>query len=380
MRRSSLLACFGGRGAARVFLDEGASGGIADAEGLELIAQGESLRGGKLAAAAGAHPATGLLYQSAAIEEKNSSEMSATFVIVTWDPKDTNRQGNRVHILQNKGGRGLLTDYWEANPVVLKDHGYSGSTDPVALAEKNGKAQIKKQRGKAVSTAYFHDKTQAARDTWNLVDAGILRMSSIGHRPILGSFINRENMTARSGGEGLLQFQPPNFEITETELVEWSITAVGADRGAMRQALEAGRLNGDRLGDDTKRWLEQFADRPQAYSHGWGPPVVQSFAPQRVELVVSLVDGRPQVAVGTPAPVAGGSVAQAAPAVIIPAPAPVVQKVEAPAPQFDLGALTKAITQGIDLHLAPIKAELPALRQKVDDLNRQVARINGAIP
>lgn len=372
---------FGGRGAARVFLDDGASNAVADAEGIDLIAQGETLRGGKLAAAAGAHPATGLLYQGAAIEEKNATEMSATFVIVTWDPKDTNRQGNRVHIMQNKAGRGLLTDFWEANPVVLKDHGYSGSTDPVAMAEKNGKAQIKKQRGKAVSTAYFHDKTQAARDTWNLVDAGILRMSSIGHRPILGAFINRDESRQRSTADGILQFQPPNFEITETELVEWSITAIGADRGAMRQALDAGRLNGDRIGEDTKRWLEQFADRPQAYSHGWAPPVMQSIAPQRVELVLSVVDGRTQVAVGATAPVSPGAVVQSSPAIVVPSPVvPAAQGVAVPSPAFDMTALSRAIAQGIEMQLAPLKSELPALRQRVAEVQAEVSKLNGAIP
>lgn len=375
MSRPSFLALFGGRGAARLLLNQGAAAGVVEGdelEGLETIAQGEQLKGARLAHAAGANPATGLLYQAAGIEDKNAGEMSARFVIVTWDSKEVNRQGNRVHIMPNKNGQGLRSEYWEANPVVLKDHGYGGTTDPIGIAEKDGKVALTKQKSKATSTVYFHDKTQAARDTWNLVDAKILRMSSIGHRPILGAWLSRETTSRgqRPDNSDLLQFQPPNFEITETELVEWSITAVGADRGAMRQALDLKKINGENMSDETRHWLEQFADKTPAYSHGWAPTVIrQSFEPLKVELVLSMKDGAPQIALSEASPAPAAVVSQATP--LIAAPVNV-------APTFEQ-MLGGAIVQGIQAGLASLAPIIAQTEKRVADLTSQVERINGRI-
>ncbi|QDV49541.1 hypothetical protein [Gimesia fumaroli] len=183
--------------------------------------------------------------QAAVCQASDGGAMTADFVIVTR-PNEQNRQGNMLQLTKNKYGNGIVTDYYEQNPVVLYDHGFSGITLPVGLSRNpNGKLALKIQKTKAVATVYF-SKLPHAEPIFACVDEGTLRMASIGFnvlKAMLGKQPNKEQLA-----EGVELWNGwRGYDFVETEMLEWSITPIGADRGALKQALERGKVHDVKL-------------------------------------------------------------------------------------------------------------------------------------
>jgi len=92
--------------------------------------------------------------ESAIYQASDAGAMSADFVIVTR-PKEQNRHGNMLQLIPNKFGKGIVTQYYEQNPVVLYDHGLSGETLPIGTSRNpSGKLALKASAKKVVATVY----------------------------------------------------------------------------------------------------------------------------------------------------------------------------------------------------------------------------------
>lgn len=202
--------------------------------------------------------------EAAIFQAADAGEMSAKFVIVTRQ-KEANRHGNNLMILPSKYGQGIMTQNYEANPVVLYDHGLSGETLPIGSSRTpDGQLALKLQKTKAVATVYF-SKLPHAEPYFAAVNEGILRMASIGFN-VRKAMLNKEQKK-EALAEGVEHWGGwRGFDFVETEMLEWSITPIGADRGSLKQALERGKIHDVRMpahmiqsfkqavGDDKKVW------------------------------------------------------------------------------------------------------------------------------
>lgn len=261
--------------------------------------------------------------QSSVFQSIDQTAMTATFVILT---DEQNRHGNSHQITSGKLGQGLRTDLgYEKNPIVLYSHGM-GMSLPIGLsATPEGKLTIKKSAKQATATVYF---PQRLKEVWpqgiadaddflrnvaavfSAVDAGMLRMSSIGFNPILAMLREQDAEQALPKGvEKLKQWRGLHF--TETEMLEWSITPIGVDRGALRQAAEAGKINGTPMPSWMVQSFEQAAGPKVVSSPGMTFPV-DEFRQAMTAIgteIVSVVKDRldqllPQQRPAPPAPVA----------------------------------------------------------------------------
>ena len=204
-----------------------------------------------------------------AVGEVDTAKMSATFTIVTTE---RNRHGNSHQITSTKLGKGLRTDQgFDANPVVLFDHGLSGNPFPVAKSSK-----VSRNSKAATATAVFPERL---RDIYpnNLQNAddllrgsaavfagvaeGLIRMASIGFAPILGMLRaeDGEGEQLAAGVERMDAWRGIHF--TETELREWSIVTIGADRGSLKQTLERGKIHDVRLPEFFRQTLQRQVDQ-----------------------------------------------------------------------------------------------------------------------
>lgn len=202
--------------------------------------------------------------------------MSATFVIVT-NPRGSkqNRNGNVVRITESKEGAGLQLQDYVRNPVVLLDHGFNVSV-PVALSmpDKDGGPETNTTRlqvTKATSTAFFSQSIPESESTFALVAEGFLRMASIGFRAHKAIRLMQQE-ERRQRDDGIRDFEAANryWEIVESELLEWSVTGIGADRGSLRQTLDRGSINDVRIAGPVRLFLQQHA--APVTKHGIGLP------------------------------------------------------------------------------------------------------------
>lgn len=211
----------------------------------------------------------------------NAGEMTATFVIVSRESRP-NRHGNMVQITESKFGRGLVTDQFEKNPVVLFDHGLSGIALPVGLS-----SPPKRQKTKATATVSF-SKLPHAEPVFAAVAENILRMASIGFDPLKAMLVKQEKEKLEEGVETLQYWRGLDF--VETELTEWSITPIGADRGSLKQALDRGKIHDCKLPPFMRYSFEQAIGEKVAWSPGWTEPKPktepQSAAPATVKLTI----------------------------------------------------------------------------------------------
>lgn len=188
----------------------------------------------------------------AVVQASDGKEMSADFVIVTRG-KTPNRHGNMVQIAPGPNGKGLITEHYERNPVVLFEHGMGGIPYAVGLSESpRGQVTLKASKSRATARVYFFQQFAFSSEIFLLVDARGLRMASIGFQP-------RKAMRLRSIGDargteerqqdGVIDLTAyyGGLDFTESELFEWSVTVIGADQGALRQALDRRKIGGEKL-------------------------------------------------------------------------------------------------------------------------------------
>ena len=167
--------------------------------------------------------------------------MSASFVILTTA---VNSHGNAHRITSSDQGGGLLTDFHQAAPIVLFEHGFGNLQFPVLglSRDKAGAYTVQKSPEKATATVYFDQHNPDAAAVFGMVESGTLGMASIGFNAVL--VMEREQPAQRPLTAGVHQVGGDYRGVlfTETRLQEWSIVAQGADPGAVRQHLDKGSV------------------------------------------------------------------------------------------------------------------------------------------
>ncbi len=220
-----------------------------------------------------AHPCV-----QAVARDTNAGEMRATFTVVTRPKKnEPNRAGRMVQITPGPNGDGINTEAYKLNPIVLFNHGYDGFAFPLGLSEdKSGKSSIKTTKGAMSADVYFSQSSPLAEDIFRMVQAGILRAASIGFNPL-------KIICMRYGDDsklptGVEMTQRYLCDVTESEMLEWSIVAIGADGGALRQCLETGKIAGHTYRPVMTQFLQRFAEPKTAWAPGFGNGTVNQVA------------------------------------------------------------------------------------------------------
>lgn len=221
--------------------------------------------------------------------QANAADMSASFAIVTRQ-KSPNRNGNMVQIAPSEEGRGLILDAFQQNPVVLFNHG-EGFPLPIGRsADQSGNLAVRIQKLKAIATVYFSQSNPFANDVFGLVNEGILKMASVGFMP---QKAKRLKYSTERLADGVVDISPggPNsyfggFDFVESDLMEWSIVAIGADPGALRQCLSAGNIGGEKIASPFfKFWLSQRAEAKPAIGIGFDASAVEKAESQTAKRI-----------------------------------------------------------------------------------------------
>lgn len=214
----------------------------------------------------------------AAVRDTNAGEMRATFIVVTRPKKnEPNRAGRMIQVVTGPNGNGINLDPYKQNPIVLFNHGFDGYAFPLGLSEdKSGKSSLRATKQALVSDVYFSQSSPLAEDIFRMVQAGILRAASIGINPL-------KIICMRYGDDsklptGVEMTQRYLCDVTESEMLEWSIVAAGADNGALRQCLETGKIAGHNYRPVLTPFLQRFAEPKQAWAPGIGAGTIHQNA------------------------------------------------------------------------------------------------------
>jgi HK97 family phage prohead protease len=151
-----------------------------------------------------------------ALSDKNKSNREAEFVISNESP-DT--YGTVFKI----GGWDLKR--YENNPVVFYAHkSYSDNPDMVI-----GTSEVRVEGSELIGTVKFEsaDINPLAEKIWQKVQAGTLRMASIGANPKKGHW-----------GDEKLGENRDLIYFDEQELLEWSIVPIGSNPDALKRSQE----------------------------------------------------------------------------------------------------------------------------------------------
>ena len=204
---------------------------------------------------------------AAILQAKDDSAMSATFAIVTRSATP-NRYGNQLQLLPNANGVGPVTDYYGQNPVVLYDHGMGGLTLPVGLSKtKDGPLAMAFSATQGIATCYF-SKQSWAEPIYAAVSEGLLKMASIGFDPMLAMRLKPAGPQQAVGQDGVQDLTWLGMDFTQWELLEWSIVPIGADRGALRQCLDRGKIHDIKLPNFLKQSFSKHAATVQKLGIG----------------------------------------------------------------------------------------------------------------
>jgi hypothetical protein len=312
----------------------------------------------------------------AMVESKDDTAMSATFAIVTRG-KDPNRYNRFIQIVENEYGKGLRIDEYESNPIVLYDHGFGGMTLPIGLsAPKGGQLSVKLTKSKAVATCYF-SRLPHAEPIYAAVSEGLLRMASIG-------FMMLKVMMAKTKGEqalpeGVMPYMECRaIDVVESMLTEWSITALGADAGALRQAIERGKIHDVRLPQWMMQSWKPYAEQPKTQVQGTGS-LAHSVKVDRlnvtiageqsdVQRAVSLLE-QPQVGTITQPAIQGASIVPILPFDAEALARSVAQHLPAPTLQECAeAAIAVAIQSAVAKAFDPVQAELTATERRLQQM------------
>lgn len=210
--------------------------------------------------------------QSSTIQSTDTKEMSASFTILTRPKKnELNRGGRMVQIAPGPLGEGMKTENYQKNPVVLFNHGMEGFVFPVGLSQdKNGKCTIKANARQMSGKVYFKQSCPYAESVFQMIDDGLLRMSSAGFSVEQMVMLDLESKLPQGVYTPLQVSGQRAFDCTQSDLMEWSIVPIGADAGALRQCVETGKHNGHKIRPQLIPVLRQYAEKPQAWGIGFG--------------------------------------------------------------------------------------------------------------
>lgn len=225
------------------------------------------------------------LCQSSTIQSTDTKEMSASFTILTRPKKnELNRGGRMVQIAPGPLGQGMKTENYQRNPVVLFNHGLEGFVFPVGLSQdKNGNCTIKANARQMSGKVYFKQSCPYAESVFQMVDDGLLRMSSAGFSVEQMVMLDLESKLPQGVYTPLQVSGQRAFDCTQSDLMEWSIVPVGADAGALRQCVETGKYNGHKIRPQLIPVLRQYAEKPQAWGIGFGGGMIHQAGVTKAE-------------------------------------------------------------------------------------------------
>lgn len=220
--------------------------------------------------------------QSAQVTSTSGKDMTATFTILTRPKKnELNRGGRMVQIAPGPLGQGMKTENYQNNPVVLFNHGMEGFVFPLGLCQdKGGKISLKCNPRQMSGTVYFKQSCPYAENIFQMVDDGLIRMSSAGFA--VEQLIPLEIDTSR-GPQGVQFTNKYGYDCTQSDLIEWSVVVTGADAGALRQCVETGKWKGHLIRPQLLPVLRQYAERPEAWGIGFGPGTIHQQAAAEFE-------------------------------------------------------------------------------------------------
>lgn len=301
-------------------------------------------------------------------QSASEQDASATFVILT---NQLNRHGNKHRIAQSKQGRGLLADMWSRAPIVYLEHMQNRHwTLPIGLAEKDQKVHLRMNQSQVQSTVFFDQSHAVPMDIFRMVNAGIMRMASIGTDPIKAVPLHNQATVTQSGYRG--------WEFVETQMAEWSVCASGVDPGAVRQCISDGKVGGEKIHQTTRMIIEPFAEAKPAQGVGFDFSRLDNIC-ERLERVIQSTEQPPAdpPAVAEPPPVAT-PVVEPEP-VAEPAPEPTEQTATLTAPAPQPAPQEPVVTTTIDTRtlVEAIKESFAPIQEGVQNLHR---RIDEAIP
>ena len=215
--------------------------------------------------------------KDASVQKVNPKKMSAKFAIVTRQ-KQANLHNNKVQITRSKLGQGIRLDLHKRAPVVLFEHGELPF--PIGISETpSGKHTVILENNVAFGEVFFSQVIKEAAVIFALVDEGTLRMSSIGFLPDrIRRLPETEHRVLQNEEkeDSEVEMIPlgGGFDIVESLLIEWSITASGADIGAFKQALSRGDVKGEKLSALLLPVFQKIAGPSTAWSPGWATNTV----------------------------------------------------------------------------------------------------------
>lgn len=222
--------------------------------------------------------------QSAVMQSVDGKDMSASFTILTRPKKtELNRGGRMVQIAPGPLGQGMKTENYKNNPVVLFNHGNDGFVFPLGLSQdKNGNCTIKSNARQMSGKVYFKQSCPYANSVFQMIDDGLLRMSSAGFSVEMMIPLDIDVSKLPSGVQTNSRY---GYDVVQSDLMEWSVVPIGADAGALRQCVETGKWKGHVIRPQLIPVLRQYAEKPQAWGIGFGGGTIQQ--PQGTSVIAT---------------------------------------------------------------------------------------------
>ena len=181
-----------------------------------------------------------------------------------------------VQIAPGPLGQGMKTENYKNNPVVLFNHGQDGFVFPVGLSQdKNGSCTIKANARTMSGKVYFKQSCPYANSVFQMIDDGLLRMSSAGFSVEQMVLLTLDQKLPNGVYTPLQVTGQPAFDVVQSDLMEWSVVPIGADAGALRQCVETGKWKGHVIRPQLIPVLRQYAEKPQAWGIGFGAGTIQ---------------------------------------------------------------------------------------------------------
>lgn len=314
-------------------------------------------------------------FDGAVLQTVDGAAMSARFVIVTRQ-KSPNRKGNVVQIAPNEQGRGMILDAYQQNPVVLFNHGEGYSLPIGKSADQSGKLLLTVQKTKAIAEVFFAQSSAFAADIFGLVQEKILQAASVGYMPMKAK---RLKQSQNQLPPDVVDISPggPNsyfggFDFVESDLMEWSIVPIGADPGALRQCLSAGKIAGEKIASPfVQFWLSQNAEAKPAIGRGFDSIQLLESVPEGAATTQSVTVKLPGVVTAT---LESGVIVQGSPDHV----AAVLQKIQ-PAPPAFVQLKPVDISAQSPVNVANVPSESVAVHQSPDPVLSIIQSLSGVL-
>ncbi len=146
--------------------------------------------------------------------------------------------------------KGINTDHYRNNPVVLWEHGLDPSiAAPIAKCESpEGKLAVRMVGDNMEADAYFTNKSKDSEQFFDLIVERIIRATSIHVMPIPGT-------KKKSTVNGMQAMVYPL-----SSMIEWSWGRIGVNPEAVAKILNKNRLAGSVISESLAKSLRPYAE------------------------------------------------------------------------------------------------------------------------